>query len=193
MARKSRKNSLPKTKSPEEWRSFFAAINTRYDSGCRAHALFYLQYQSGLRIGEALQLSVKDVDLDLLKVHVRVGKTGARVVPLPEDPMLARSINRWLEVRARWNPDSDLLFVTRTGMPLSSNSARETMKVVAERAGIGHTSCHQLRHSLATELLSQGASPIGVQRILGHRLLSTTLTVYAHAADTHAREAMNHR
>ena len=47
-----------------------------------------------------------------------------------------------------------------------------------------------LRHSAATEMLANGAPPIGVQRVLGHRSLRTTLETYAHACDTHAAEAM---
>jgi len=64
------------------------------------------------------------------------------------------------------------------------------MKLCGKRAGIGHVHCHMLRHSVATELLSHGASPIGVERILGHRSLSTLLSTYSHACDTHSREAM---
>jgi integrase/recombinase XerC len=67
------------------------------------------------------------------------------------------------------------------------------MAVYAQRAGIGHTTPHMLRHSAATEMLAAGAPPIGVQRVLGHRSLSTTLTTYAHAADVHAAEAMARR
>ena len=52
---------------------------------------------------------------------------------------------------------------------------------------------HMLRHSAATEMLANGAPPIGVQRVLGHRSLRTTLETYAHACDTHAFEAMAHR
>jgi len=193
MARRPRKNTLPKTKTAEEWRAFFKAIETRYDTQKRNAALLRLMYASGLRVGEAVQLSVKDCDLDLMKVHVRAGKTGERVVPLPDDDALVRSLGEWLEVRAMWSPESDRLFVTKPGRSLSTNAVRESMKVYAERAGIGHVSCHQMRHSCATELLANGASPIGVQRVLGHRSLRTTLTVYSHAADTHAQEAMRHR
>lgn len=188
-----RKRQLPKTKTPEEWRAFFSAIDTRYDTQKRNAALLRLMYAAGLRVGEAVQLAVKDVDLVLMKVHVRNGKTGERYVPLPDDAQLLRSLESWLEVRGRWSPDVDLLFITKPGRPLSTNAVRESMRVYAERAGIGHASCHQLRHSCATELLANGASPIGVQRILGHRLLTTTLSVYSHAADTHAREAMSRR
>jgi site-specific recombinase XerD len=188
-----RKSRLPKTKTPEEWQRFFAAIDRRYDSGKRNFALFYLLYASALRIGEALQLEVRDFDAQLLRVHVRAGKTGERFVPLPEDPVLIKSIDAWLEVRSRWNPATPLLFTTKPGKALSTNAARESMRLYGERAGIGHVHPHMARHSAATELLSHGASPIGVQKILGHRSLSTLLSTYSHACDTHAREAMARR
>ena len=188
-----RKSSLPKTKTPEEWQRFFSAIDRRYDSGKRNHALFYLLYVSALRIGEALQLEVQDFEAELLRIHVRVGKTGERFVPLPDDPTLVRTMTAWLEVRSRWNPATPLLFTTKPGKALSTNAARESMKLYGERAGIGHVHPHMARHSAATELLSHGASPIGVQRILGHRSLSTLLSTYSHACDTHAREAMEKR
>lgn len=188
-----RKTRLPKTKTPEEWQAFFRSIDTRYDSGKRNFALFYLLYAGALRIGEALQLEVQDFDAQLLRVHVRAGKTGERFVPLPEDPVLLRTMNAWLEVRSRWNPATSLLFTTKPGRALSTNAARESMRLYGERAGIGHVHPHMARHSAATELLSHGASPIGVQRILGHRSLSTLLSTYSHACDTHAREAMTRR
>jgi len=188
-----RKSRLPKTKTPEEWQAFFKSINARYDCGKRNDALFRLLYASALRVGEALSLEISDFDQELMRIHVRVGKTGERFVPLPDDPALIKSINAWLEVRSRWNPTTPLLFTTKPGKALSTNAARESMKLYGERAGIGHVHPHMARHSAATELLSHGASPIGVQRILGHRQLSTLLSTYSHACDTHAREAMTKR
>jgi site-specific recombinase XerD len=191
---KERKTRLPKTKTPEEWAAFFGAIDTRYPTQVRNAAALKLMYAVGLRVGETVQLSVKDLDLDnLMKVHVRNGKSGERYVPLPDDADLMKSMRSWLEVRARWNPDSDLLFVTKPGKPLSTNAIRESMKVYAERAGIGPTHPHQLRHSCATEILAHGGAVIGLQKILGHKSLQVTLSVYAHAADSHAREAMDKR
>jgi len=189
----SRKNRLPKTKSAQEWALFFAAINCRYDTQMRNYAALRLMYATGLRVGECLALHVEDLDLEKLRLHVRDGKTGERNIPLPNDAVLNESITRWLAIRNTWCPESPLLFLTKPGHPLSSNAMRESMRVYAQRAGVGHASCHMLRHSAATELLAQGASPIGVQRILGHARLSTTLDVYASAADTHAAEAMAKR
>lgn len=138
-------------------------------------------------------MSVKDVDLSLMKIHVRHGKSGERIVPMPDDPELIRSLTRWLEVRERWNPDSDLFFLTKPGRPLATNAVRESVRLYGERAGIGRVTPHMARHSAATEMLANGAAAIGVQRILGHRSLSTLLSTYAHACDQHAAEAMRHR
>ena len=114
------KSVLPKTRSPEEWAAFFRCMATRYPTAARNHALLYLTYVAGLRIGETLALQVRDVDLDLLKVHVTRGKMGERIVPLPDDPKLTQSLDRWLQVRKSW-PASDLLFITRSGEPIRSS------------------------------------------------------------------------
>lgn len=188
-----RKQRLPKTKTPEQWRDFFRVIDIRYDTARRNCALFYLLYATGLRVGEALALRVEDLDLARLKVHVRDGKSGERFVPLPDDSHLGDVARGWLAVRERWQPRIPLLFVTRPGKPLSSNAVRASARLYGARAGIGHVTPHMLRHSAATEMLANGASPIGVQRVLGHKRLSTTLDVYSWASDTHAAEAMAKR
>jgi site-specific recombinase XerC len=187
------RNVLPKTKTPEEWVTFFGCIQTRYPTAARNHALLYLTYLTGLRIGETLALRMQDVDLDRLKVHVTQGKTGERVVPLPDDARLVQSMARWLRVRQVWSPSGDLLFITKSGESLRAAAVRRSMELYGQRSGIGHVTPHMLRHSAATEMLANGAPPIGVQRVLGHRSLRTTLETYAHACDTHAAEAMARR
>jgi site-specific recombinase XerD len=120
------------------------------------------------------------------------GKTGERIVPLPEDPMLSKSLTRWLEARETWSPRGDLLFVTKPGEPLKPSAVRRSMQLYGAQRDRTRNA-HMLRHSAATEMLANGAPPIGVQRVLGHRSLRTTLETYAHACDTHAFEAMAHR
>jgi site-specific recombinase XerD len=188
------KNVLPMTKSPQEWGLLFDSIDKRYPTQARNYALLYLMYVTGLRVGEALALRVKDVDFDLGKVTVVAGKTGQRVVPLPDYATeLKHSMARWLAFRESWNPKSDLLFVTARGRPIHDSEVRRAIARYGERSGIGHVTPHMLRHSAATEMLAAGAPPIGVQRVLGHKSLRTTLETYAHACDTHALEAMNMR
>lgn len=193
MATASRKARLPRTKTPEEWQKLFKCIDTRYPTQARSHALIRLLYMTGVRVGEALSLHVTDIDFDRMKLRVRDGKTGERIVPLPDDAELRNTVERWLRFRAAWSADAPLLFITRTGAPLHANAVRRSMLLYGERSGVGRATPHMARHGLATELLGAGASPIGVQRILGHRRLSTTLDTYAHAADCHAAEAMAKR
>jgi site-specific recombinase XerD len=190
---KARKNRLPRTKTPEEWDRLFRCIDTRYDTQTRNLAVLYLSYVAALRIGETLALHTTDLDLDRLRVHVRDGKTGERNVPLLDDAQLKNCLGRWLSIREKWDVESPLLFVTKAGAPLHPNAVRRSMEVYGERSGLGHVTPHMLRHSAATEMLANGASPIGVQRVLGHRRLSTTLDVYASASDVHAAEAMGKR
>jgi hypothetical protein len=142
-----------------------AASRSDTPSAARNHALLYLTYVTGLRIGETLALRVQDVNLDLLKVHVTQGRTGVRIVPLPDDPRLVTSLTRWLQIRETW-PASELLFITRSGAPLDSSAVRSSMALYGARSGIGHVRPHMLRHSAATEMLANGAPPIGVQRVL---------------------------
>lgn len=188
-----RKNVLPKTRTPEEWERFFQSIDIRYPTSVRNYALLYLTYVEALRIGETLSLRTGDVDLELMKVHVPTGKTGERIVPVPDDPLLRKSLEQWIAVRRKWNPSTDYLFVTRTGQQMQPSAVRRSMRLYGRRSGIGHVTPHMLRHSAATQMLANGAAPIGVQRVLGHASLRTTLESYAWACDTHAAEAMSKR
>lgn len=188
-----RKNVLPKTRAPEEWALLFKCIDTRYPTAARNHALLYLTYLSGLRIGETLALRVVDVDFERMRIHVVEGKTGERLVPLLVDECLQKSMRQWMDVRSEWDPTSPLLFVTRTGQRVRPSAVRRSMALYGRRSGIGHVTPHMLRHSAATEMLANGAPAIGVQRVLGHRSLRTTLETYAHACDVHAAQAMSMR
>ena len=194
---KRRKHLLPKTRTEGEWDAMFRAIETRYETQRRNHAALYLMWITGLRVSEALSLTVADVDFELEKVTVTDGKSGARVTPFPSTPekrqALLDTLQRWLAIRERWNPSTDYLFVTKTGQQMRPSAIRRSMALYGERASIGHVTPHMLRHSCATELLAHGASPISVSRVLGHRNLTTTLTTYAWASDTHAAEAMSKR
>jgi integrase len=186
------KSVLPKTRTPQEWTAFFGSIATRYPTAARNHALLYLTYLAGLRIGETLALRVNDVDLDLLKVHVTRGKTGERIVPLPDDPRLVKTLARWLQIRETW-PASELLFITRSGEPIGPSAVRRSMALYGTRSGIGHVTPPHAASLGSNRDARNGAPPIGVQRVLGHRSLRTTLETYAHAWDTHAAEAMARR
>jgi site-specific recombinase XerD len=134
-----------------------------------------LMYSCGLRISEALNLKVTDIDSKRMVVIVRSGKGNKdRHIPLPRRTLeLLREY--WREHRpTTW------LFTTLDGRPMADHSVRYFLKKARKDAGIRkRISCHTLRHSYATNLMAKGADVRVIQVLLGHRSLKTT-TLYLH-------------
>lgn len=141
---------------------------------CRDLALAELLYGAGLRISEALNLNVQDVDPRSGVVRV-VGKGNkARLAPLSDTAQQA--LTEWLRARAELATATEpALFVGARGGRLNRRQAARILEHLAASAGLPvHISPHSLRHSFATHLLEGGADLRSVQELLGHARLSTT-------------------
>ncbi len=140
----------------------------------RDTAVLTLLYGSGLRISEALSLSVKDAPIkgrDMLRVTGKGGKT--RVVPVL--PVTREAVERYLQLcPAALGPD-DPLFIGVQGKKLSPRIIQ--LRIAKARAALrlpDTATPHALRHSFATHLLAAGADLRAIQELLGHASLSTT-------------------
>ena len=148
-----------------------------------------LLYSCGLRISEALGLEVRDIDSARMVVIVRAGKGNKdRHVPLPQ-----RTLELLRDYWHAYRPKTCLL-VTTEGRPLNHDRVRYYLKQAVKRSGLGkRISCHTLRHSYATNLMSQGLDVRVIQTLLGHRSLKTT-TLYLHMTQSilqSVQEAVN--
>ena len=155
----------------------------------------YLQtvYTCGLRLSEALNITVHNIDGDKGQLHVRHGKGGKdRYVPLTHDT--------YLKLQAYWRThrNPELLFpaLGRGGVkghtakrPMPTQTVQEGLKRALAAAGIGKkgVTIHTLRHCYATHLLEAGVNVHAIQRLLGHSDLKTTLR-YFHITDTGAQD-----
>jgi integrase/recombinase XerC len=157
-------------------------------SALRDQALFELMYGTGLRVGEAVALDVRD--LDLVRGEVRVwGKGGKeRVVPLPAAARAA--LKAWLDARNEPGVLAQPLFPAATQRKgeqlrrLAAREARRRLRARALEAGLaGRVHPHRLRHSYATHLLDMGADLRAIQELLGHASLSTTQRYTAVSAE----------
>jgi site-specific recombinase XerD len=140
-----------------------------------------LMYSCGLRISEALELRVGDIDSARMVLVVRAGKGNKdRHVPLPQ---------RTLELlRNYWCLSKPLmtqpLLATEDGRPLSYDRTLHFLKKAAKESGITkRISNHTLRHSYATNLMEQGLDVRVIQGLLGHCSLKTT-TLYLHITES---------
>ena len=137
-------------------------------------ALAELLYGSGLRISEALDLDVDDVDPASGFIRV-IGKgSKERIAPLSDTSV--RALFLWLRVRALIAPPAEkALFVGNRGKRLNRRQAARILDEIRKSAGLPqHLSPHTLRHTFATHMLENGADMRSVQELLGHASLSTT-------------------
>jgi integrase/recombinase XerC len=136
-------------------------------------ALFTLLYGCGLRIAEALSLSVSDAPRAGRPLRV-VGK-GAKERLVPVLPAVAQAVGDWLRVHPAGRDGGAPLFVGVRGERLNAGVAQRTMRAYRRLAGLPeHATPHALRHSFATHLLAGGADLRAIQDLLGHASLSTT-------------------
>jgi site-specific recombinase XerD len=147
--------------------------------------LLTTMYATGMRVGEAVQLRVADIDSRRMTILVSRGKGNKqRLVPLSQKLLT--------ELRLFWKTHRNPVWLfpsRRPDRPLTAAAAGRTLQRAKLRAGLKRRfSTHVLRHTFATELLEAGVDLFSIQKILGHRSLSTTAT-YTHVRRSHLQEA----
>lgn len=194
-----------KTLSPEEARRFLEAAQ-----GDRFHALYVLALSTGMRQGELLALHWANVDLDKGTAQVtgtlqQIGRGFAvtepktahsrRQVALTRTAVETLRQHRVAQAEARlrlgaaWT-DADLVFCNEIGGFVdASNLVRRSFLPLLRRAGLPRIRFHDLRHTAATLLLSEGVHPKIVSEMLGHSQIAVTLDLYSHVTPTMQREA----
>jgi integrase/recombinase XerC len=139
----------------------------------RDRALFDLLYGTGLRVGEAVSLNVRDFDPYRREVRVRGKGNKERVVPVPAEGQA--SLVSYLELRKRPGVLAEALFQNARGSRLSERGIRVVLRRRLREIGIARNATpHTLRHSYATHLLDADVDLRAIQELLGHERLSTT-------------------
>ena len=147
----------------------------------RNYALLVLLWRTGLRIAEALALRPCDVDLERGAIRVLRSKGGrARTVGI--DRIGLGTIQGWMQERRGMGYSSgEVLFITRSGLPLSQGYLRRKIPELARAARIHkRVHAHGLRHTHASELRAEGVDIAVIKRQLGHRSLLTTIEYLDH-------------
>ncbi|QQS43035.1 MAG: site-specific tyrosine recombinase XerD [Acidobacteriota bacterium] len=177
---------LPNFLSEDDVDRLFEAPDTSQETGLRDRAILELMYAAGLRVSEAANLNVRDVDLDS-QIVTCVGK-GNKERKIPIGRSAAKWLGEYLEIRRRKETDTKNLFVSHAGKPITRHMIFSLVKEYSEKAGLEGVSPHTLRHSFATHLIQRGADSRSVQAMLGHADISTT-QIYTHITDDHLRNA----
>ena len=168
--------TLPDTLSPAEVDRLLAQPAVEKPVGLRDRAMLEVLYGSGLRVSEAVTLSLDDVRFDDRYLRCMGKGRKERFVPFGREA--EGWIRRYLaEARPLFDRagKSKALFLSQRGGPLDRRSVWRIIQSRARAAGIAKpVHPHTLRHSFATHLLSAGADLRTIQELLGHASLATT-------------------
>lgn len=177
----------------DELQRLFDQPDTATLGGLRDRAILELLFSSGLRVSELVGLDRDHINLKRREFMVR-GK-GQKDRPI----FISDSAAAWLTQYLAKRPDNSRpLFIRYSGQKTADRSgnylrltARSIQRMVsryAKLAGIvKQVSPHTLRHSFATDLVSNGADLRSVQSMLGHSNISTT-QIYTHVTDPHLKK-----
>jgi site-specific recombinase XerD len=160
---------LPKYLRDEEVVRFFAQIKNSRDQ-----AIFTLMLRCGLRVEEVAKLTLRAVDLPRTQLFIYDGKGSKdRIVYLSSDAL--ELLSSYLKKRS--SSRVQRVFLVEKGIykdkPLSVRGIQKRMEYYAKLAGL-KISCHQLRHTMATQLLNADADLVVIQDLLGHSQIRTT-------------------
>jgi len=147
------------------------------------HALLEFIYACGLRVSEAVNLTLNRVNLEEGMVRVLGKGNKERLVPVPKGSVPV--LKRYLEIVRPLFVKKPMaqFFVNSCGRPVTVRYVELLVREKCEEAGIDkHLTPHKLRHSYATHLLQGGADLRSIQELLGHADIGTT-EIYTHVAD----------
>jgi len=179
---------LPNHLSIEDAVRFIETPDLNTDLGKRDRAILEFLYATGMRVGELVNLNLKDIDFREKLVRVTGKRKKQRILPFGE-PSLQALMFYLNEARADFlhncppsERDEQAVFLNYQGTRITTRSVgRMVDKYIKLCADIHDISPHSLRHSFATHLLDSGADLRDIQELLGHALLSTT-QIYTHVS-----------
>jgi integrase/recombinase XerD len=172
---------IPETLSFNEVDSLLGCPSVRDRQGIRDKAILETLYATGMRVSEAVNLKLDNVNFDVGFLRCLGKGNKERVIPLGKKAVI--SLRRYLESARPYflkKKSSEYLFLNRSGNKLTRQSFWKLIKKYARQARIKKPiKPHILRHSFATHLLERGADLRSVQEMLGHANISTT-QIYTH-------------
>ena len=163
------------------------------------YEMYYIELATGLRRGELLGLKWSDIDFAnrVIRVQRQVARINGEIV---EAPLKTKNSYRNISIsedtaevlRAQKEKvDSEYVFPSPNGGPISPDSVNHMLQRVLERAGLPKVRFHDLRHTFATIALQNGVDIKTVSGMLGHYSAGFTLDTYAHVTTAAQKEAAN--
>jgi integrase/recombinase XerD len=179
--------------TPDEVETILSQPDLSSPFGLRDRAMLEVLYSTGIRRAELVNLTIYNVSEARGTLFIDQGKGRKdRVVPIGERALAW--VRKYLdEVRDSLliDPNVTTLFITYQGEGFHPNKVTAVVREYIQQADIGKSgSCHMFRHTMATQMLENGADVRFIQELLGHACLDTTQR-YTHVSIRKLKEIHN--
>ena len=151
----------------------------------RDYAILCVMLYAGLRRSEVANMRLGDLNLPERILTVRGTKTHTEAECILHK-VAAEALAMWIKRRPRTS--HDVLFTSQSNKPIRAERVGQLVKLYARKAHLKkNVTAHVLRHTLATNLLINGADITLVQKQLRHRSIQSTL-IYTHITTAKQKE-----
>lgn len=185
----------------EEQKLFTDFLMDRKIDNCKYKNVFLIQMFMGLRIGECLALTLKDIDLQNRRINIsktltrdEIGNvimakrtktySGKRSVPIPEFLMDSLIEQMRFSKKQNNNPEKLLFKPDYRNYTDRGNVNTELKRILKNHFGITDITTHSLRHTFGTRCIEAGMAPIVVKKLMGHKDIRVTLNTYTSVYDS---------
>ena len=174
---------LPKTLQKNEVKKLLETVYNELNSSITPYkkfetirniSLLEILISTGIRIQEASSITLNDISLQEKTIIIHGKGRKERQLFILNKYVLS-SLKNWLTIRKTSSPKCNNIFINKYGNPLSIHSIENIFRKYKTLSNINiKATPHYLRHTFATNLLTNGADLRSVQEILGHSSISTT-------------------
>lgn len=174
---------LPKTLQKNEVKKLLETVYNELNSSITTYkkfetirniSLLEILISTGIRIQEASSITLNDISLQEKTIIIHGKGRKERQLFILNKYVLS-SLKNWLTIRKTSSPKCNNIFINKYGNPLSIHSIENIFRKYKTLSNINiKATPHYLRHTFATNLLTNGADLRSVQEILGHSSISTT-------------------
>lgn len=173
-------NTLPVYCTVDEISQLMSSFDDTDPNQYMDHAILEAIYSCGLRVSEAVSLTLNRVDLDSGKVRVLGKGDKERIVPIPQGSISLLKYWRDVVRPVFLKTKTPLFFINRFGRRVTPRYVELMLQRKDVELGFTkHITPHKLRHSYATHMLQGGADLRSIQEMLGHSNIQTT-EIYTH-------------
>ncbi len=174
--------------SDNDFVSLLKNIDTSKFHEYRDYTIIQLIFDTGMRLGECLMITMDDIDINnrtiLLQAENTKGKKDRYVY---FSQYMQKEVRRWIQYKDRYK-DSDYLFCTIKGTLMNVGVFEANFKNYVKRIGLNEAHPHQLRNNFAKRFLMSGGDIFTLSKILGHSSVTVTEKAYLDLNDDDIRQ-----